>query len=129
MPTEARWEKAARGTDGRGYRCGNIWDWEKLQCSHISWGDAGSTAPVGSFPRGASPNRALNMAGNAWEWCADWYDQSYYKTAPARNPPGPEAGGRRVARGGCWVIPAGWVPGRSVGANYFRSQSRRSCSG
>jgi hypothetical protein len=62
-----------------------------------------TTAPVGSFPRGASPYGALDMAGNVWEWVADWYDPVYYTRSPARNPEGPDSGEARVARGGSFI--------------------------
>ncbi len=103
LPTEAEWEKAAKGPNDWRFPWGDVEPTDKhLNYNQVTWNGETTLVPVGIYEAGKSPYGAYDMAGNVWEWVADWYDSQYYSKSPERNPKGPQSGGFKVLRSSGW---------------------------
>jgi formylglycine-generating enzyme required for sulfatase activity len=123
LPTEAEWEKAARGTDRRKFPWGSKWDTNK--CVNSWKYDISYPQPVGSLHDGDSPYGVSDMAGNVSEWCLDWFNFSYYKISQKKNPPGPNSGIFKVIRGGAWNLSGGDWNSPKFFSTYFRADYQK----
>lgn len=118
LPTEAEWEKAARGKTENIWPWGNKWDCKK-SCNSVPPCKRNSTCTVGGFKEDVSPYGVYDMGGNVWEWVADWYEAGYYKNSPYKNPKVPNKGEDRVLRGGSW-----WNGNSFLNPSNYRGASR-----
>ncbi|MEQ8189698.1 MAG: SUMF1/EgtB/PvdO family nonheme iron enzyme, partial [Candidatus Eremiobacterota bacterium] len=114
LPSEAEWERAAKGRTKNIYPWGDTWD--PFKCANNTGGD-GAVMQVGSFPAGASEDKIMDMAGNLCEWCSDWYSPDYYSLQHGKNPAGPADGIYKSVRGGSW---------NNSKSSYFRTTCRYS---